>query len=89
MNHKKTHRPAKSYQKSPDDQICNICRKKQILTDDHAPPKGTVSAKAVIIKNYFQQMIGDNDSSVPACVIALAPALLVSARWERGASGWV
>lgn len=64
MSNRKTKPPAKSYRKLSNDQICNICRQKKQLTEDHVPPKGSVSTKAVVIKQFFQHMIGENEASV-------------------------
>ena len=40
------------FQKSKNDQICNICRKTRKLSEDHIPPKGTLIKKNFWIDNF-------------------------------------
>ena len=42
------------------DNICNICRKESVLSDDHVPPKGVLFNKVVWMDNFGKQFQKDD-----------------------------
>lgn len=42
------------------DNICNICRKKGSLSEDHVPPKGVLLDRIVSMDNYGKQLQNDD-----------------------------
>lgn len=42
------------------DNICNICRKRGALSEDHVPPKGTLLDRVVLMDNYGKQFQEDD-----------------------------
>ncbi len=42
------------------DSICNICRKKGPLSEDHVPPKGVLLDKLLLMDNYGKQLQEDD-----------------------------
>ena len=45
------------------DKICNICRKKDALSEDHVPPKGVLLNKVVWMDNFGKQFQRDDGKS--------------------------
>lgn len=42
------------------DNICNICRQRSALSEDHVPPKGTLLDRAVLMDNYGKRFQVDD-----------------------------